>query len=147
MPAINPFNPDDVKDDDFLCPAGEGIAEIVGSKLREVEGKGLLLNIEYAFKDGPLAGRHAFEGFFIEHFNPQVVEIAQRSLKKLCAAVGHQGVLRDTDDLHFKPLRLKVVVKPDKEGTDRNRFSYSALGSGAGATASAAPAKTPWGVR
>lgn len=147
MPAINPFNPDDVKDDDFLCPAGEGMAQIVSSSLREIDQKGLLLNVEYEFLDGPLQGRHAFEGFFLEHINPDVVEIAQRSLKKLCAAVGHAGTLSNSDALHFKPFRLRVQIKPDKQNTDRNRFNYAALSTGGSASAGAAPASTPWGKR
>lgn len=147
MPAINPFNPDDVKDDDFLCPAGDGMAQIVTSSLREIDQKGLLLNVEYEFLDGPLQGRHAFEGFFLEHFNPQVVEIANRSLKKLCAAVGHAGTLSNSDHLHFKPFRLSVQVKPDKQGTDRNRFNYTALSGGGSAPAASGAAKTPWGAR
>lgn len=150
MAALNPFNPDDVEDDFAICPDGEGVAQAISSSIKAIDGVGLILNVEYQFLDGPLEGKHAFEGLFLEHTNPQVVEIAQRSLKRLCGAVGHAGVLSDSDALHFKPFRLKVGHRKDKKDIDRNTFAYSAIGGAVGAaptTTAGAPASTPWGKK
>jgi len=149
MAALNPFNPDDIDDDFAICPDGEGVAQAISSSIKEIDGVGQILNVEYQFLDGPLEGKHAFEGLFLSHTNPQVVEIAQRSLKRLCGAVGFAGVLTDSEALHFKPFRLKVGHRKDKKDVDRNTFAYTAVGAAGPATAATAgaPASTPWGKK
>lgn len=139
MADLGDFNPDDIDDDFAICPDGEGVAQAVGSKVSEIDGVGDILNIEYEFLDGPLAGKHAFEGIFLTHNNPQVVEIGQRSLKRLCGAVGHTGRLSNSEMLHFKPFRLKIGHRKDKKDIDRNTFAYSSI-SGAAPAASTASA-------
>ena len=148
MASLN-INIDEIPDDDFLCPAGEGMAQVIKSELEELpDNKGTILQVTYEFMDGPLQRRHAREGFLVRDggSNAQWKEISAKSLKKLCTAVGHTGMLRNSEEIHFKPFHLTVGQRTDKNGKDRNTFTAKPVGARpvAGAPAQAAAPAMPW---
>jgi hypothetical protein len=147
------FNPDTVPDDDFLCPTGDGTAQVIKSEIEELpDSRGSILQLTYEFMTGPLTRRHAREGFLVRDGNGQNgqwKEISDKSLKKLCSAVGHTGPLTKSEQLHFKPFHLVVGSRTDKNGKDRNTFTHKPVGAlnpaVAGGTAPpAAAAAMPW---
>ncbi len=140
------FNPDTVPDDDFLCPAGNGPAQVIASEIEELpDSRGSILQLTYEFLSGPLAKRRAREGFMVRDgngMNSQWKEISDKNLKKLCSAIGHTGPLTKSEQLHFKPLDLTVGHRTDKNGKERNTFAYRPV-NGAPAMAGSAPAPAP----
>lgn len=145
MASLN-INIDEIPDDDFLCPAGEGMAQVIKSELEELpDNKGTILQVTSEFMDGPLLRRHARQGFLVRDgngSNSQWKEISAKDLKKLCTAVGHSGMLTNSEQLHFKPYHLTVGVRTDKNGKDRNTFTAKPVGA-RGQAGAPAPAPTP----
>jgi len=140
------FNPDTVPDDDFLCPAGNGPAQVIASEIEELpEGRGTILQVTHEFLSGPLAKRRAREGFLVRDgngLNSAWKDVSDKSLKRLCRAIGHTGSLTKSEHLHFKPYDLTVGHRTDKQGKERNTFAYRPIG-GAIAPTGGAPAPAP----
>jgi hypothetical protein len=65
--------------------------------------------------EGSLKGRTLRTTEIIKSGDAQAQEIGQRTLKRICEAAG-MGPIRNTDELHFKPMRLSIV--PTGEGND-----------------------------
>lgn len=62
------------------------------------------------------AGRKLFNGFNLVHSNTQAMEIANREFATLCRAIGHEGAVDDSEDLHLRPFVAKIGMgKPSKE--------------------------------
>ncbi len=149
MAAINPFNPDEVSDDREIVPADTYNAHIIESSMGETRS-GQMLKLTWEIIDGPLAKRRVWENLNIVNQNAQAQEIAQRSLKRICAAVGYVGVLTDSEHLHFKPCTITVAIRPPEGqyGEQNIVKGYKAMGGVGAPTQAAAPAgaatSTPW---
>lgn len=94
-----------------LIPNGDYEAQIIGSEVKPTkDGNGKRLNLTIEITSGPFANRKVWDG--INFINPSATAqtIGQQRLKAYCEAVGHAGHLSDTDDLHFKPIRVKIGV-------------------------------------
>jgi hypothetical protein len=132
------FNPETVADDerDFpILPDGTYNAQIIESDLAPTKnGTGQRLNLTIEIIEGPAARRRVWEGLNIVNANAQAQEISQRTLKQICNAIGHHGVLTDSEALHFKPLRIRVGHKEAQgEYKAQNVIKgYEALGSVSG---------------
>lgn len=132
MARLEDFNPDAITDDrpSTFDPLPDGVytAQVIESDLVAAKtGNGQRLALTYEIVEGPFARRRIWDSLNIIHSNAQAQEIAQRDLKRLCAAVGHQGVLSDSEQLHFKPFRLRVGR--DREDTSRNvRKDFAPVG-------------------
>jgi hypothetical protein len=118
MADLGQFDPSQVQDEEReLLDPGVYTAQIIESDLVATKnGTGQMLKLTFEVIDGPSAKRRVWENLNIQNQNQQAQEIAQRSLKRICSAVGHAGVLRNSDELHFKPLRIRVAVEEDKSG-------------------------------
>ena len=118
MAQLGNFNPDAVTDEQReLLPPGAYTAQIIESDLVALKnGAGHMLKLTFEIVEGACAKRRVWENLNIQHSNSQAQDIAQRSLKRICTAVGHQGVLDDSEALHFKPMRIRVAVEEDKSG-------------------------------
>jgi hypothetical protein len=117
MAQLGQFDPDAVPDSERdLVPPGQYIAQIVESDLASTKSGGTMLKLSLEIVDGPLARRMVWDQLNIENANVQAQQIAHQSLKKICKAVGHQGVLADSNDLHFKPMLIRVAIREDKTG-------------------------------
>jgi len=112
------YNPDTVEDQEReLLPPGMYTAQVIESDLVAAKtGSGQILNLTWEIVEGPCAKRRVWDRLNIVNANAQAQEIAQRQLKRLCTAIGHAGVLSDSDQLHFKPHRIRVAVEEDKTG-------------------------------
>ncbi len=95
-------------------PPGDYRMQIIASEMRVTKaGNGQYLWLEMEVLDGAMAGKKVFDRLNLVNPNRQAEEIAQRTLSAICHAVGRMQVA-DSEELHFKPMLVKVVV--DKEG-------------------------------
>ena len=105
-------------------PPGDYRVQIVASEMRVTKaGTGQYLFLEMEILDGAMAGKKLFDRLNLINPNRQAEEIAQRTLSAICHAVGRMQVT-DSEELHFKPLVVKVVV--DKEGYNQTK-GYKAV--------------------
>lgn len=114
MAALSAFNPDSVSDDREIIAPGNYVAQIIESSLAATKTGGTMLRLTWEILDGPLAKRRVWENLNIVNNNPDAQAIAERSLKRICGAVGHQGVLNDSEHLHWKPVEITVAIQPAK---------------------------------
>lgn len=104
------------------------------------DGAGTRLNVRYVILDGPLQGRKLFQGFNLQNANAQAVEIAYKQLSALAHAVGHLQV-GDSSELHNRPLKIKVKVKPAEGKYDEQNdvTQWKNINEQVGAAPAAAP--------
>jgi hypothetical protein len=76
---------------------------------------GTRLAVRFTILDGQYAGRKIFTGFNIRNANPVAQEISFKQLSALAHAVGVLNV-KDTQQLHGIPLKVRVKIKPAKDG-------------------------------
>lgn len=144
MAQLGTFNPDAVEDNrgDFEpLPPGMYTAQIIASELAATKsGSGQMLKLTLEIVEGPAARRQVWDNLNIVNGNAQAQEIAQRTLKRICNAVGHVGVLTDSDGLHFKPMRVRLAIEEDRSGQYGPRNAVKAYEPMGGRPA--APAQT-----
>lgn len=156
----NMVNPDLPPAEDFApLPSGEYPAIITDSEMKPTKNRnGQYLELTYQVTDGPLKGRLVWERLNLDNPSAKAVEIAQRSLNSLIAALGLTQV-QDSQQLHNRPLVIRVeFVKADgvKRTSDTNEVKAHKKLEGATSVQSqpaanqaapaqpAAPAAPPW---
>lgn len=99
-------------------PAGWYNVVIVESQMKPTSnGMGERLALVFQVIDGQYANRKLFEGLNLRNPNPAAQEIAFNQLSAIGHAVGHT-LIGDSTELHNKPLKVKVKVKPAAGGYD-----------------------------
>ena len=94
-------------------PPGDYKVQILQSEMRVTKaGTGQMLWLDMEVLEGPLQSRHVYDQLNLINPNPTAEEIAQRTLSAICHAVGKLQVA-DSEELHFQPLLVRVVVKPN----------------------------------
>lgn len=129
-------------------PADWYKAMIVESEMKATSaGSGVYLMLTMQVLEGPYAGRKIFDRLNLNNPNPVAVEIAYKTLSSICHSV-NQIQVQDSQQLHGKPLQVKVVVKPPKDGYDASNDvkGYKAIDAGGAAVGAAAPAWANPGV-
>lgn len=117
LPSV--FVPEETEDMEFKpLKAGWYPAELVKSELKTTKDKkGKYLSFQFKVtedaNDESSEGRFVFTNLNIVNANETAVKIAHSDLKAICEAVGHEGELEDTVDLHNIPLMIKVSYKPE----------------------------------
>lgn len=146
------FNAADVQHNDAAIPEGVYQAQIVQSEMRPTKaGTGSYLWLNLEILDGRHQGRHVFDMLNLENPNQTAVEIAQRKLASICAAVGKPAI-EDSEELHLHPLRVKLTIEESADFGDRNKVAkYFAPDRASAAVATAPkpvtsgqPAAMPW---
>jgi len=93
-------------------PAGWYKAVITSSEEKPTKAQtGSYLQMGIEIIDGDHAGRKVTERLNLNNPNITAVEIAQRTLSSICRATGVMTP-RQSDDLHDKPMMIKIAVKP-----------------------------------
>jgi hypothetical protein len=106
---------------DYICHAVKSDMVDTKPKFPETVSTGKMLVIEWDILEGEFAGNKLWTRLNLVNKNPQAVTIAQGDLSAVCHATGQMHV-SNSEQLHFKPISLKVVVKPagnDKQGVWR----------------------------
>jgi hypothetical protein len=134
-----------------LVPAGWYNVQADESDMKPTtKGDGAYLQVRFNILDGQYVGRKLFARFNIRNPSPVAQEIGQKQLSALAHAVGHL-VIANSEELHGKPLKVKVKVRKDKGGEydDQNEITtYKNIneqvdGAVAGAPAGFAPPGAP----
>lgn len=134
---------DMTKDAFAPLPAGDYEVAATATDIRATKaGNGSYLWIEFTVTKGKFTGRKLFEQINLQNPNTTAVEIAQRTLAGLLAAMG-KTKMDDTDELLHRPVI--AVVALDKKDATRNRVNrYKAVPTYApAAPTAAAPAAPP----
>ena len=96
-------------------PAGNYVAIVASSEEKETASKtGRYLGLKFQIVEGQYANRVLFANLNLVNPNPKAVQIARAELSALCRAIG-TPVIRDSSELHGKPLVLKVGFEKDKQ--------------------------------
>lgn len=117
LPSV--FVPEEAEDMQFsVLKGGWYPAELVKSELKNTkEPGGKYLSFQFKIiedaNDEKSEGRFIFTNLNIVNKNETAVKIAHSDLKAICEAVGFEGDLEDTVDLHNIPLMINVKVKPE----------------------------------
>jgi len=111
----NVFVPEEAEDNPFApIAAGWYLAEIIKSELKDTKDKtGKYISFSFKIIDGDHKDRLIFTNLNIINKSDVAVKIARSDLKAICEAVGLEGDLEDTIDLHNIPLMIKVSIKPE----------------------------------
>jgi len=113
-----PFKAAEHDDMNSFDPIADGWynAEITKSTYKENSKKtGHNANLTFEILDGKSKGRLMFVNLSIDNPSQETVQMAEKELATICRAIGVAGV-EDTEDLHKKPMQIKVVGKPAKDG-------------------------------
>lgn len=99
-------------------PAGTYTAEITESEIKPTKNNnGEYLQLTFKIIDGDHSGRLIWDRLNLVNTNETAVEIARANLSAICHSVGELN-LQDTEQLHNKPLRIKVKVRPATDNYD-----------------------------
>jgi hypothetical protein len=112
LPGV--FVPEEAEDNPF-APIDQAWyeAEIIKSEMKTTNDKeGQYLALHFKILEGEKEGRLVFANLNLVNKSDVAVKIARSDLKKICAAVGHEGDLEDTVDLHNIPMMIFVTLKP-----------------------------------
>lgn len=115
MPELN-FNAPDVDPiGSFeVLPIGEYLVAISESSQKaNNKGTGQLLQFTLDIIDGEYKGRKLFERLNVVNANETAQKIAQQSLSAICYVTGVMHP-RLSEELHGKPFRVRVGIRPAK---------------------------------
>lgn len=111
-------------------PTDEYIVMITDSGMKDTSTPGgQYLELAHTVLDGPFKGRKVWARLNIINPSADTVKYAQYDLEKIAKAVGHVGVLQDSQQLHNKPHLIRVnfipagtpITKGKKAGTQTER--------------------------
>ena len=106
-------------------PAGWYNAQMTASEMKPtVDGTGAYLQAEFTVLSGDYAGRKLFDRINLQNKNPVAVEIGYKTLSAICHAVGVIQV-QDSQQLHGRPLQLKVSLRAAGPGADGKHYEAS----------------------
>lgn len=98
-----------------LIPEGQYVAEIIKSENRKTKaGDGSYIALTWQICDGQLKGRQIWQNLNLDNPNQEAVNIAKAELSAICRAVDVPRP-KDTDELHFRRARIKIVHKLNKQ--------------------------------
>jgi len=106
-------------------PAGWYNAQMTASEMKPTsDGTGAYLQAEFTVLSGDYAGRKLFDRINLQNKNPVAVEIGYKTLSAICHAVGVIQV-QDSQQLHGRPLQLKVSLRAAGPGADGKHYEAS----------------------
>ena len=131
-----------------ILPVGEYTMQIIKSEVRDTKaGTGWYLQLEFDVMSGPCQpGRKFWDRLNLKNTNEQAEQIAQRQLHAIYTALGMDFPPDDSEKLHFKPLRVAIKHKENKQGGLEAQPKYLPLNQAAPASAPAAPAAASSGA-
>ena len=144
---LNGFNAENVEPNAPRDPIPAGWYKCVIEASEEKPTKaqtGSYLQLTMQVIEGDHAGRKVIDRLNLNNPNQTAVEIAQRTLSSICRAVGVMTP-RDSQDLHDKPMMVKVKVKPASGDYSANNEvdDYATIDGGQPNSAPSSSAATP----
>ena len=131
--APNTGNPDPV-------PADWYSAMIDQSEMKPTkDGTGTFLELRFNIVEGQYANRKIYARLNLRNANPVAQEIAYGELSAICHATSVMQ-LQDSQQLHGQPMKIKVAVRPAKDGYEANNDIKSYENANATTGGGSAPA-------
>ena len=123
----DPSKVEDVGEGNFRCiPPGIYNVVIVDSLLRETKaGNGKYLEITYQIIEGREVGQTVKERINVVNPSETAQRIGLSQLRKICEAVGHKGQLKDSCQLHGKPMSIKVSIEEFESNKEPGKMLQS----------------------
>lgn len=113
-------------------PNGEYRCHITESEIKPTANRsGKYLQLVWEVLDGEFKGRKVWDRLNIENANSTAQDIARRALSAICHATGVLQ-LAQSQQLHHKPVMVKLVVKQDAGYDARNEVKGYKAVEGAG---------------
>lgn len=105
----------DIRSNYEAIPAGDYESMVTASEMKSTkDGAGQYLELTLEIQSGQYQGRRLYDRLNLQNRNQKAVEIAQKQLAQLCHATGILQV-RDSQQLHNRPIIVKVTAKNDPE--------------------------------
>jgi hypothetical protein len=125
MPALgNDYQNAKPMDDFTPIPVGDYKAVITESEVKQTKaGDGQYLNLRVEIIEGEYSGRIVFVILNLWNPNPKAVEIANRELATIVAAVGKPGA-QNSEELHNIPMTIKVGLEQGKPWVDTSGVQH-----------------------
>lgn len=135
----NSFQEVDASDEPL--PAGDYLAEVIKTDLKDSKSGGKYILYVFKVLEGPKKGSTVLFNVNVVNDNVQAVEIGKRMNNKLCEAVGVNPNKKDLDSDEVKniPLIITVTVRPADSAHPGNDIKAFKKASAAGA-----PKKNPF---
>lgn len=123
MASLADLDLKNVKENDFeVIPAGEYPAILVESEEKPTkDGTGKRLNLKFQILNGQYQNRTLYGGINTHNKSDAAQKIGRSQLKALCVAVNVPDP-KLSEELHNKPLMIKVAVGKDQNGNPRNEI-------------------------
>lgn len=130
LSALNydPAKTEDVGEGGFrVIPPGIYNVIISNSELKDNRaGNGKYLEVTYQIIEGrEFIGKTVKDRLNIIHTDPKTQKFAHSQLKKICDAVGHKGQLKDSNQLHGKPMSIRVVIEEFESNKEPGKILQS----------------------
>lgn len=120
------------EDHSMTIPTDWYISKIVKSEMKKTKAKdGQYLSLGFKITRGQRTGSMLWTNLNLINKNDTAVRIAEAHLEKICAAVGYEDDLEDTEVLHGIEIGIKVTIKPATaqfpEGNEIKDFKDASL--------------------
>ncbi len=99
-----------------LLPKGEYEAMVTKSEMKETKNGGMMLKVTYSILTEGYDTRLLWDNFNIVNASAEAQKIGRGQLSALCKAVGKEGLVDDSGELHEIPLFIKVDTKKGTNG-------------------------------
>jgi hypothetical protein len=126
-----------------ILPVGEYQMQIVQSEIRPTKaGTGNYLWLEFDILKGPAPqGQNKFwQRLNFDNPNETARRIANQALLALSVATGHTSPVADSEQLHFKPVKVVIKHAENKQGNLEAKPSFYPVNASAPSAPAAAPA-------
>ena len=103
-------------------PAGEYLVEITESDaVANSKNTGDILKLTMRIIDGDFIGQMIWDNISYRHQSPKVEDIGKKQINSICRAIGFEGHLEDSTQLHGQPLVVRVTLEqPDPAYAPKN---------------------------
>ena len=121
-----------------LLPAGWYTAQVTESEIVNLNsGNGQALKLTFEVLSDGYRNRKLWARLNVRHNNPKAETIAQQQLRELCDSIGVVR-MRDTVELHNKPVQVKVKIRKDDTGQYEDQNEVTGFKTVGGSPAHAA---------
>jgi len=131
-----------------MLPVGDYTMQIVQSEMRATKaGDGEYLWLEFEILGPKYAGRKFWERLNLFNKNEVTVKVAKKQLAAITAALNFSTLPTDSEQLHFKPLKVVITHKENKQGQLETRAAYKSANGAkepVAVTPESAPKPKPW---
>lgn len=123
MADLTPLNFDPEQHEDMgdgfeVLPPGTYAVCIVDAEVAKTKaGTGTILVLKYQVIEGPHTGSTFTDRLNIKNPSDMAQKIGLSQLKNICDAVGHKGVLSNTEAIHGKPFSVKITIEEFRSNT------------------------------